>query len=321
MRPTRTAFTKAASAFLLLVAAPALADEPVVKAAGSYVTFQEDVAALEKAPVTSGKQLDAALDRMAGYSPDGLAKGFISFAALNAAQAPAFGKSLNKMRTTYGDEKLFKGLRTDLNYASRVPGAGDAVQTALNVSLKEGAKVTTLGESFEQKAYSLQKTPMKNEKAGNAQARVAQLKAAAATGKPISNTVLAAMNAAPAGGSAAEDGSRLLQQISQALKIGPDAAYAASPGIAGGLRYKPEGRATVDRMVTLAAYESLGAGESRASETAPIMLDPKTRDCLDWTKLHLNQCVSASRFKYEHAFCLGRHALKDVGACLKGSVQ
>jgi hypothetical protein len=322
MRPIWTSFGKVASAFLVLcAAAPALADEPIVKAAGSFVTFQEDVANLEKSEVKTGKQLDAALNRMAGHSPNTLAKGFISFGALNAAQSPSFNKSLTKIRSSYGEQKLYSGLSTDLNYASRLPGSGDAVQSALGVAMTQGSRTSAVGEMFEQKAYSLQKLPMKADKAPKGAVRVAELKAAAATGRPISSTFLAARNGPAAGESQTEQGSRLLQQISQSLKMGPSSAYAASDNVTGGLRYKPGGRETIDRMVTLAAYQSLGADDSRNAEEEKIMADPKTKDCLEWTKLQLNQCVSASRFKYEHAFCLGRHALKDVGACLKGPIQ
>ena len=321
MRPMRTSFSKAASAFLILLAAPAFAEEPIVKAAGSYVTFQEDVANLEKSQVKTGKQLDAALDRMAGHSPKTLAKGYISFGALNAAQSQGFNASLEKVRKNYGEERLYTGLKTDMNYASRLPGSGDAVQAALNTALVEGAKASMVGEQFEQAAYSLQKLPMKTERAPAGAVRVAQLKAAQAKGRPVSSTFLAAMNAPAAGESQTEQGSRLLQQISQALKIGPSSAYASSTNLTGGLKYKAQNRETIDRMVTLAAYQELDPSAKFASEQEAVMLDPKTEGCLEWSKLQLNQCVSASRFKYEHAFCLGRHALKDVGACMKNPVQ
>jgi len=321
MRPMWTSFSKAASAFFILLAAPAFAEEPIVKAAGSFVTFQEDVANLEKSPIKTGKQLDAALDRMAAHSPQSLSKGYISFGALNAAQSPGFNASLQKIRKSYGDDRLFSGLKTDMNYASRLPGSGEAVQAALNTALVEGAKASTVGEQFEQRAYSLQKTPMKAEKAPKGAVRVAQLKAAQEKGRPVSSTFLAAMNAPAAGESQTEQGSRLLQQISQALKIGPSSAYASSTSLTGGLKYKAQNRDTIDRMVTLAAYQELDPSSKLASEQETVMLDPKTKDCLEWSKLQLNQCVAASRFKYEHAFCLGRHALKDVGACMKNPVQ
>jgi len=305
----------------MLVAAPAFAEEPIVKAAGSFATFQEDVANLEKAPIKTGKQLDAALDRMAGHSPTTLAKGYIAFGALNAAQSQGFSQGLDKIRKSYGDERVYSGLKTDMNYASRVPGGGEAVQAALNTALVEGAKTSTVGEQFEQKAYSLQKTPMKSEQAPKGAVRVAQLKAAQEKGRPVSSTFLAAMGGPAAGESQTEQGSRLLQQISAAMKIGPTPAYASSTNLTGGLRYKAQNRDTIDRMVTLAAYQEMDPSAQYASEQEDVMLDPKTKDCLEWSKLQLNQCVAASRFKYEHAFCLGRHALKDVGACMKNPVQ
>ncbi|MET0547279.1 MAG: hypothetical protein ABWZ40_13315 [Caulobacterales bacterium] len=276
---------------------------------------------MENSKIKTGKQLDAALTRMAGHSPSTLSKGFISFGALNAAQSEGFNKSLNKIRNSYGDKRLYSGLKKDVNYASRLPGAGDAIQVALATSQREGAKAITVGEMFEQKAYAMQKLPMKNDKAPKGSVRVAELKAASANGRPTSKAFLAAMKSPAASGSKPDDSSGLLQQISQALKIGPSPAYAASSGVTGGLRYKAAGKETIDRMVTLAAYQSLGTGDKYSDEQEDVMADPKTKDCLEWAKLQLNQCVAASRFKYEHAFCLGRHALKDVGACMKAPLQ
>jgi hypothetical protein len=37
--------------------------------------------------------------------------------------------------------------------------------------------------------------------------------------------------------------------------------------------------------------------------------------------LQLYQCMSAARFRYENAFCLGQHGLRDIGTCIGAVAQ
>ncbi len=52
------------------------------------------------------------------------------------------------------------------------------------------------------------------------------------------------------------------------------------------------------------------------SAASQLMSDPRSRDCIEMAQLQLYQCMSAARFRYENAFCLGQHGLRDIGLCI-----
>jgi hypothetical protein len=45
------------------------------------------------------------------------------------------------------------------------------------------------------------------------------------------------------------------------------------------------------------------------------MKDKPTFDCIDWSQLQLQACVSAAYTKADLSFCLAEHAIGDQGAC------
>ena len=61
------------------------------------------------------------------------------------------------------------------------------------------------------------------------------------------------------------------------------------------------------------ALDAVSANESAVSR---LINDPRSRDCFEMAQLQLYQCMSAARFRYENAFCLGQHGLRDIGACI-----
>ncbi len=301
-------------------AATVATGNPIAKAASSYGTFQEDITALDTAVIAKPGDLDAALDRMTGHSPQALAQGWIAFSAIAASQSAPFVATVREAEAAFGRDMLMRGFRNDNAYATRLRGAGDAVQGMLAAASRESARVYSVGAAFEKRSYDLQKTGWADLRAGNAAARVAQLKQVTAAGRPISNVVLAAFSPEASSASASE-GSRLAQSLAEALRLGPSPAQASGSAAPTGLRYRDDRKATVDRVVTLAAIQALDAAPGAPADVSTMLSDKPTQDCLEWARLHMYQCVSAARFRYEHAFCLGTHALKDVGACMRGVVQ
>ena len=72
----------------------------------------------------------------------------------------------------------------------------------------------------------------------------------------------------------------------------------------------------LDRMAAVAALQALDAAESNQSAVMTLINDQRSRDCFEMAQLQLYQCMSAARFRYENAFCLGQHGLRDVGTCI-----
>jgi hypothetical protein len=50
------------------------------------------------------------------------------------------------------------------------------------------------------------------------------------------------------------------------------------------------------------------------------MSDRNSMNCVEMAQRQFFQCMSAAHFSYENAFCLGEHALKDTGSCIRDAV-
>ena len=77
----------------------------------------------------------------------------------------------------------------------------------------------------------------------------------------------------------------------------------------------------LDRMAAVAALQALDATTSNQSAVSALLADPRSRDCFEMAQLQLYQCMSAAHFRYENAFCLGQHGLRDVGICMSAVGQ
>ena len=77
----------------------------------------------------------------------------------------------------------------------------------------------------------------------------------------------------------------------------------------------------LDRMAAVAALQALDATSSNQSAVSQLLSDPRSRDCFEMAQLQLYQCMSAAHFRYENAFCLGQHGLRDVGICMSAVGQ
>jgi hypothetical protein len=71
------------------------------------------------------------------------------------------------------------------------------------------------------------------------------------------------------------------------------------------------------RYVLAATYHLLG---DTASATA-LLDKPLGRMCMNRVQLNVRQCVAASRFPFEHAFCLSQHSFGEAHGCVKDSVK
>jgi hypothetical protein len=77
----------------------------------------------------------------------------------------------------------------------------------------------------------------------------------------------------------------------------------------------------LDRMAAVAALQALDAVDANQSAVSRLISDPRSRDCFEMAQLQLYQCMSAARFRYENAFCLGQHGLRDIGQCIGAVAQ
>ncbi len=106
----------------------------------------------------------------------------------------------------------------------------------------------------------------------------------------------------------------------RAFRLGPGTAHAAAPGDATPLvdvAANPAYKSVLDQVVTLAAFEALdSANDADAAALEPLLEQVDTRQCMIMARLHFQQCVAASHFRFEDPFCIAEHGVKDIGDCL-----
>jgi hypothetical protein len=74
----------------------------------------------------------------------------------------------------------------------------------------------------------------------------------------------------------------------------------------------------VAEALQLAAIAALGeASDDMYDRLAPLAADDLgAGQCLHEAKLNLYQCLAVAKPHYEDVYCMGQHAMSDVGACL-----
>ena len=71
------------------------------------------------------------------------------------------------------------------------------------------------------------------------------------------------------------------------------------------------------KALTLSALEILGATGAESSEwIEKYMATPHLSRCVATARLNTEQCIAAVYFKYEDAFCISAHELKEISTCM-----
>jgi hypothetical protein len=290
--------TLTASLASLALLCPAAHAEPVHEAIDAYALYQNDVTNLLTVSVDNRATVDAALERISRHNSDAVARGWIAYSALTAAQSPQFARAIERQVSDEGRSATLDRLRGDLNYARQQDGSEQAIRLVLDAASADGDRAGLAGDKYETFART----------APNVQLVASVLH----------------VDLGPA---------RLTPDMLARLRVGPLGAHPASDPIAlGGRRFwdglagrdgpAPGGRGGHERQVytpvtnhilTLAAFMVAG-GESDA-RVSQLLNEPITAQCLQMQRLELHQCLSVSVDAGERAYCLGRHGLTGPGAC------
>lgn len=284
-------------------------DTALERRAAAYVQFRADVSAVEAAPFDSAKATREAHVRLSAHDSAALSGGWVAYAALVAADTPAFAQALKnevggrKDRRTglSGRDAFFAKLASDPSYARKLPGAKDAIDRVLAMTAQDAARYGTLGEAFKTQAYAMQRTSWGKQKIPSSQERLSEAAAFART-RPAA--------AAPVLQISTKDG------VTAPMLASTDAAWAPDWGAAGLPIANSEQNAQVilDRVLNLAARYAVGGVNEKMVEV--YAKNDRAEQCLSMSTLTLRQCIAATRAPYEEAFCLGEHALNDVARCI-----
>jgi hypothetical protein len=283
-------------ASFVLLAAAASAD-PVHEALDAYALYQNDVSNLLGADVDSGAVVDAALARISRHNSDAVARGWIAYSALAAAQSPQFVSSIQRRIDEQGRAAVLSQLRDDPTYARRQNSA-QAIRLILDAASADGARAGLAGAPYDRFAQQASHVQLVASRLG------VDLGEARLTPDMRARLRIGPLAAQPSEDAGAFGGRRFWDSL--AGRDGP------APGARGGHERQVYAQVT-DHILTLSAYIVAGAADD--APTSDLLGDRITQQCLQMQRLELRQCLSVSVEANERAYCLGAHGLTGPGAC------
>ena len=270
--------------------------------AAPYVFLRGDIAQIEGTAMKSAKAMRDAHNRLGSFEPKDMGASWVAYAALVAADTPAFADAIEaKTNKKKKREAFLSALRDNPAGVRDLDGANAAISAIRAVAARDATRINALGDRFIADAYRLQ-----NE--GWAKSKIPQSGSQRLKG----SQAYAAQRSFPAA-------TRTLHVRTKAGNVRPN--LAADPA------WTPEWSPTstppseAERTGALMTRALVLAARYVTGDLQPGHMDayakskPSTR-CFVNARLNLDQCIAASRTPYEEAFCLGEHALNDVSYCV-----
>lgn len=283
--------------------------EVLVRDASYHGSTMQRVTQAAYIPIQTREDLNGHLDGLAGVFTQRTGAGFLSYGGLIAAQNPQFVDSIIDRATAEGADTLVYKLYSDPNYVLTFDGAYSAASDVQAAWEEDKASFDTAAAAFKQQSYDLQKNPKwKKMRSGDRKARITKFKAAQTYA--VSLPQQSQRDIAAAG------------RVESADFEGPNrsAAFWRAYGKSGKpVNYNGDGTVSVNttKALTLGAIEVLGtSGKNSSTWIANYTVDVSLNQCLNWARLHTEQCLAAGHYKFEDAFCVAEHELKDVSECL-----
>ena len=304
---------------LCAIGAGAQQADPLQTALDPYAAYQTGVSASIDADISSAGAMDASLMRAAQYDPAQLARSRLAYAALTAAQSPAFVAGVQSRVRAAGRAAVLRQLQRDPTYARRrPPGAAQATALVLTSMAADVARLRAasahyeaIGNSIGNAAWNTPLDPTHRD------ARNTGLRALASQAPPLAPELVSRIHVGAASGGAPHDrdafgGTGFWDAL------GGRAAAAPVPQ---DIRLRRDRASVMDRALTLGALYVIGATPTESARVNAMLNDPPTRTCLAMQQLEFRQCVSVSHTPDEDAFCLARHGLSGVADCLGAIMQ
>jgi len=259
----------------------------VVEAASAYEAYQRRAAAI-RASFHDSEAINRAMLVGETYQPEQIEEGLIAYVAMIALGDADFVKNVQILaRMPEGPEREGYALLADPAEIARMPGSGEAAALAGAVLREEGGQLLSAGQAVKQSAYDVQREEWSREMAPDPAGRLARAK------------LLSASAVIPA----PEEVSSLLQSTAALQGRRASGEVAMTP--------------TLERGLTLAALAVLGQANDER-RLSSLWARPEAAGCMKMAKLNLYQCLAVAGPHYENIFCLGQHAMMDIGQCIAG---
>lgn len=292
-------------AFVATSSAESLAqprDTALERTAANYVRYREDVAAIEATPFNSAETTREAHRRLSAHEAPALSAGWVAYAALVAADTPAFRAALeDEVSSKKKSGAFYEKLTKDPSYPRQLKGADEAVSRVLAMTMQDTARFATLGEAFKEQAYAMQKTSWGKSKIPASSVRLSDAESYARARPSATTPVLAATT---------EKGVTAPGLTSAEANWNPEWGKGGGTG----RMTEPNAQVIMNRVLHLAARYALGGVNDKM--VAAYAKNDRSNSCLSFAQLTLKQCIAATRAPYEEAFCLGEHALNDTASCI-----
>ncbi len=290
----------AAASFALMCSSSAYAGD-VQDALEAYALYQNDVSTLLDADI-NGRTVDAALARLSRHNSDRVARGWIAYGALTAAQSTRFAAAIED-RVRDGRAPLLRALRDDLTYARQQSGA-PAVQLILSAASADNARLEMAGARYDRYARSA---------AGMRPSSVAANADLGGETRLSAEMLDRLRGAGNVQSASAEYGSATYWDTLS----GRNGRAARARG---GREHSAYASVT-DHMLTLAAIVVADAERAERRRVSQLLDEPLTQQCMHMQRLQLRQCLSVSVDNGERAYCLAMHGLNGPGACFANVVR
>lgn len=289
-------------------------------AIAAYAAYQNDVSELRAARIGNHADLETALDRVARHNRDALTRGWVAYGGSTAAQSPAFVRGVRDAAAYYGRDAVIWALSADPGYARGLRGGNEVTRMLLDSANADAARIINVADRYQEMAYGLQRQRWANGVAPQQAARVQRVRSLGAAGQAVQalpseispRLSVATLSLSPSTDPTVFGGRRFWD----ALRGSADVVEVAATQVSYQWRINPTRGMAIDRMASLGALQALDAVSDHQSAASQLMSDQRSRDCIEMAQLQLYQCMSAARFRYENAFCLGQHGLRDIGLCL-----
>ncbi|MGB3625684.1 MAG: hypothetical protein WA989_07645 [Henriciella sp.] len=297
----------------------ATAPDPLSSAAAVYATFHGDVTDIKQNSFKSANDIQSALSNLGSQNSEQLTRGWMAYSALVASQNPEFRAAVRDIEGFYGKDVFVRGLQNDVRYARSLNGGNSAVNSAMVAGDADSKRLTSTAAFVKEQAYSLHGSGWAKGKVGDSRAIATSLRAQSLRGRPARSDLVTAFTApgidsvlVSAGANGAPSVWESVSSAASAIRV-PDMKSAL--GISN-KRVAAGKEPIADQIATLAAYRIIGSEGSAAAPMQRAMTEKQTAGCLNMAQLNLQQCVAAAHQHFEVPFCIGEHALADVGRCI-----
>jgi hypothetical protein len=291
----------------------------------AYAAYQSDVSELRSTNMRDANTLETALDRVGRHNRDELTRGWIAYGASIASQSPAYVQGVRDAAAYYGRDAVIWAVTVDPSYARGLRGGQEATGMLLASANADSARIISVADRYQEMAYSLQRQRWANAVAPGQAARVQRIRSLGRDGAPddaVPAATTARLTVTPLSLSPSSDPSVYGgRRFWDAVRGGDQVVEVSSTPAAAQWRVNVTRGEALDRMSAVAALQALDAINTNQSAVSRLIADPRSRDCIEMAQLQLYQCMSAARFRYENAFCLGQHGLRDIGTCIGAVAQ